>query len=368
MAPLLPLFYLLAAVIWLARSRQAFEALRRNPEVQALPEPPSEGPLVSILLPVKNEEVNVEACLQTLLRQNYPAKEIIVINDHSVDRTAEILSRYAERYPKEIRVMEAPPTPSGWTGKNWALAQGVRLARGEWFLFTDADTRHEPWSLASALSHARAKQIDLLTLSPRCLAERFWEKTLQPAAMAYTGLCFPFYKVNDLSSPLNFGNGQYLLIRKEAYLGIGGHEKVKEAYLEDFALVGEAKRAGVRIECAIGTKIYGTRMYRSLEGIWAGWRRIFFHAFEKNPYVLLGKAALMFLFSCLPFLYLPLLAGISLPWVTLGLILATLWKTHELLGSPRAYVFLHPLAGLVLTGILTDAAWVAFQKKELKWR
>ncbi len=368
MTKFLLLFYLLTGAVWLARSWRAFEALRQNPEVHPTSDSFPDWPLVSILLPVKNEEINVAACLENLLQQNYPAKEIIVINDHSVDRTREILSRYVSAHRKAIRVINASRTPPGWTGKNWALAEGVRLAKGKWFLFTDADTRHEPWSLTSAMAHALAREIDLLTLSPRCLTEAFWEKTLQPAAMAFTGLWFPFYRVNNPSSPLSFGNGQYLLIRKEAYQQIGGHEKVREAYLEDFGLVREAKKAGFKVECAIGTKIFGTRMYRSLGGIWAGWRRIFLHAFEKNPLRLLAKAVLVFSFSVLPFVFFLFSENPTLALLILGLILLTLWKTHAVLGAPRRHAFLHPMAGLVLTGILADAAWAAFLKKELKWR
>ena len=312
----LAFFYLLTAFVWLSRSRRAFEALRENPVVRVAiaPErPPSQPrPLVSILLPVKNEEVNLQACLDRLLNQDYQPREIIVINDHSIDRTGEILSRYRQLYTNEIRVIEASRVPPGWTGKNWALAQGFPLARGDWLLFTDADTRHEPWSLSSALAHAEGKDLDLLTLAPRCLTGGFWEKVLQPTAMALMGLWFPFTTVNHPASPLSFGNGQYLLIREKAYQAIGGHEKVKEAFLEDFALVREAKKSRLRIECAIGTAIYGTRMYRSFLGIWQGWRRIFFHAFEKKPWVLFKKAFLVFSFSFLPFFFLPFLTSYAL--------------------------------------------------------
>jgi len=384
MGDLLAFFYLLTAGVWLSRSRRALEALRENPVVKPTPapeRPPSQPrPLVSILLPVKNEEINLEACLDRLLAQDYQPKEIIVINDHSLDRTAEILSRYRQLYTNEIRVLEAPPVPSGWTGKNWALAQGSPLARGDWLLFTDADTRHEPWSLSSALTHGEGKDLDLLTLAPRCLTGGFWEKVLQPTAMALMGLWFPFTRVNHPASPLSFGNGQYLLIRKKAYQAVGGHERVREAFLEDFALVREAKKARFRIECAIGTAIYGTRMYRSFPGIWQGWRRIFFHAFEKKPWVLFKKALLVFSFSFLPFFFLPFLTsyaltnphrfgafwGASFPILTL--ILLTAWKAHRIVGARRRFGLWHPLAGFILAGILGDAAWTALQKKELRWR
>lgn len=360
------LYYILTGIVWSYRAWRALRALRENPQVQPAA-PPSHPPLVSVLVPVKNEEENLVECLKCLTNQNYPTMEIIVINDHSIDRTVEILSEYSRLHPDKIRILDAPSLPPGWTGKNWALTHGVPFAHGEWLFFTDADTRHEPWSLSSAIAHAEEEKLDLLTLSPRCLTGSFWEKILQPAAMVYIGLWFPFAKVNHPSSTLSFGNGQYLMIRKRTYQAIGGHEKVKEAFLEDFALVKEVKKSGYRIECAMGTKIYGTRMYRSFAGIWRGWRRIFFHAFEGHPFLLLKKAMTVFSFSSLPFFLLPLFPHSS-TLVILSLIFLTVSKAHLVVGAPWHYTFFHPLAGLILAGILSDAAWAALRRKELKWR
>ncbi|MBI2167486.1 MAG: glycosyltransferase [Candidatus Omnitrophica bacterium] len=363
MGNLLFSFYLLTALVWLARAWRALRALKETPTVEMRSSGSAQPlPSVSVLIPVKNEEDNIGNCLEGLLRQDFPALEIIVTNDHSTDRTPEILSEYSRSHPERVKILNAPPVPPGWTGKNWALAHGAPHAQGEWLLFTDADTRHEPQMIASVLAHAQGKNLDLLTLTPRCLAEGFWEKTLQPAAMAFLGLWFPFAKVNDPDSPVVFGNGQFLMIRKKVYESLGGHEKVKGEFLEDFALVRLAKAARFRIECAFGTKIFGTRMYRSLRGIWLGWRRIYLHAFEKNPARLLAKALSVFAFSTLPFFFFP--AGLSV----LFLIVLVAWKASEIVGAPRGYSLLHPLAGFILAGILADAAWHALQKKEVKWR
>lgn len=402
MGNLLFSFYLLTALVWLNRARRAWRALKEIPTVGAQSVAPSPSPAVSILVPVKNEEDNIGTCLSTLLNQGYPALEIIVINDHSTDRTPEILAEAARLTPDRIKVLEAPAMPPGWTGKNWALAQanrqglpdqaadrrlsklaqGTPQARGEWLLFTDADTRHEAHAMASVLAHAEGRNLDLLTLTPRCLAEGFWEKTLQPAAMSFLGLWFPLFKVNDPDSKSVFGNGQFLMIRKKVYETLGGHEKVKDQYLEDFALVKEAKAARFRVECALGTKIFGTRMYRSFGGIWAGWRRIYLHAFEKNPALLFTKSLSVLIFSTLPFVL--SLYGTASAWEGLGLSYPSLpdgvrllilfliwgvaWKAFGLVGAPRAYSLLHPLAGLILAGILSDAAWQALRKKEVIWR
>lgn len=376
----LALFYLLTALVWLSRARKSLRLLQENPQILPAALNASETPWVSILLPVKNEEKNLAACLEALVGQTHPFKEIIVINDHSMDRTGEILADWVRLYPNQVRSLNAPDLPPGWTGKNWALAQGVPFARGEWLLFTDADTRHDPPCLSSALAHAESRDLDVLTLSPRCLAEGFWEKTVQPAAMGFMGLWFPFAEVNRPRSPVIFGNGQYLLIRKKVYAALGGHEKVKGAFLEDFALVREAKRSSFRAQVAIGTKVYGTRMYGSFSAIWCGWRRIFLHAFEKNPVRLFQKAVSVFTFSFLPFLFFPFLTQLALTdpeslgkfwgasFPVLALIFMTALKTHSVVEAPRFHALFHPLAGCVLAGVLWDAAWIALQKKEVVWR
>ena len=376
----LTLFFLLTALVWLWRSRKALRALLDNPEIQPLLSTPASLPDVSLLLAVRNEESNLRACLERLLAQNYPSLEIIVINDRSVDRTAEILQEFAQAYPGRLRLLESPPLPQGWTGKNWAIHHGIPHAQGEWLLFTDADTRHEPWALTSAVTHAEKKGFDLVTLSPRCLTEGFWEKTLQPTAIGYLAHWFPFPQVNDPQNSLVFGNGQFFLIRKKVYHALGGHEKVKGELLEDFALVREAKKQGRRIQAAIGTQIYGTRMYDSFAGIWRGWRRIYLHAFEKNPLSLARRVVSTFTFSFLPFFLAVFLVSWfltdpsgslllkSLVVLTLLGILCSAWKTYQVIGAKRRYAFLHPLAGLILAGILADATWLAFHKKEAGWR
>ena len=214
----LTLFYLVTAAVWITRAWRAWGLLRRTPAVPIINDlPANRPPLISVLIPAKNEEENIEACLETFLSQTYPAMEIIVINDHSTDRTGEILAQIVRRHPGKIRALNAPARPEGWTGKNWALAHGVKEARGEWLLFTDADTRHEAHALLSVWSHAEGRGLGLLTLSPRCLTEGFWEKAVQPSALGLLGLWFPFAKANDPHSPVIFGNGQFLLFRKEIY-------------------------------------------------------------------------------------------------------------------------------------------------------
>jgi len=360
--------------VWIYRALRALRAVRRAPTIRPANQRP-EGK-VSVIIPARNEENNIAACVDGLLNQTHGDLEIIVANDGSADQTESILKSYGDR----IRFFTVPPTPKGWTGKNFAIHTAIRHASGDWFLFTDADTRHAPESVASSFSYAQANDIRFLTLLPQCLTNGFWEHLLQPLAMGYIGLWFPIEKINTAESSVYFANGQYILMDRALYESIGGHEEVKGAFLEDFAMMEIAKTEGCRTECAFGTEVFGTRMYDSFSGIWRGWRRIYLHAFKRNPIDLFGRFLAMLLFSVFPFIafFLLLPAALTHPaanMLLLGglatllvLIIATSWKTYTIMKANRRYVLLHPVGGFFLAMILLNACWMAILAKETDWR
>ena len=345
---------------------------------------------VSVLIPAKNEATNIADCVRPFLSQLRPGDEIIVINNCSTDRTEAILKELGAVEIKRtvpfqssggpspaagplFRYLNTPPTPEGWTGKNYALSLGVQHASGDWFLFTDADTRHELGSVDASLSFAEKNKLDLLTLLPRCLAHGFWEEVVQPCAMGYMGLWFPVRKINDPRSQVYFGNGQYLLARTGHYRLIEGHDGVKEAFLEDFALMKKTKEIGARGMCAFGMDLYGTRMYDSFGAVWRGWRRIFLHAFEQKPWPLLKCTLSVFLFSVLPFAALITVAhsitvSLFLGVLVLAIIFGTAATAYAIVKARRRFALFHPLAALVFTCILADALRMAVLKHPPHWR
>lgn len=363
---------------WMLRTKRALTTLKLVPSVKNVSLEMSRKifPKVSVLIPAKNEEDNIKACVEAFLAQSYPNLDIIVINDNSTDKTKEILSTFND----SIKVIDSPKTPEGWTGKNHALHCGVPHATGEWLLFTDADTRHDKNSVASAIHHVEKNNLSFLTLTPQCLTEGFIEKLIQPCAMGHTGLWFPLEKVNDPNSTEIFGNGQYLFIKKPLYQKIGGHQAVKGAFLEDFALVGKVKEIHARFQAGLGTEIYGTRMYTDLNSIWNGWRRIFLHAFDRKAKKIFSKFLGVIVFSILPFTSVIMLLNGDLTgtpgqgWVIgatvvlLAVICATAWKTYGIFKGNRLFVFLYPVACFFLAVILLDAWWMAFRKKKTSWR
>jgi chlorobactene glucosyltransferase len=374
------LLFILAG--WIYRSWRSLSELRQAPTLKISGSGSRQGN-VSILIPAKNEEKNIADCVSPLLAELREGDELVVINNCSEDRTEAILRELGavEIRPEDppgssrakFKYLNTPKTPEEWTGKNFALHLGIEHAAGDWFLFTDADTRHELGSLSATLSFAEEKKLDLLTLLPRCITGSFWEEMIQPCAMGYMGLWFPVRKVNDPKSKLYFGNGQYLLIRAEHYRTIGGHNDVKEAFLEDFALMKNTKEMGARGMCAFGMEVYGTRMYESLAALWRGWRRIFLHAFDQNPAAIFKCVLSVFFFSVFPFAAFFALSGRSsaawlLYFTLLAIILATALKAYAIVKARKRFALLHPLAAMVFTAILIDALQMALFKRRTHWR
>jgi glycosyltransferase involved in cell wall biosynthesis len=225
-------------------------------------------PEVSVIIPARNEEVSLGTCLESLVSQSGVEFEIIVVNDHSTDRTGEI----AASLPG-VRVIEAGPLPQGWTGKNNSVACGAREAHGEWLLFTDADTMHLPGSLARALAEAKEQKAEMLSYSPDQIAITFWEMAVLPVVFAELAQQYSPSKVSDPASPIAAANGQFILIRRETYDAIGGHAAVAGDILEDVALARRVKAAGRKLRFRYAADAVRTRMYRSFAQLREGWTK-----------------------------------------------------------------------------------------------
>ena len=263
-------------------------------------------PEVSVIVPARNEEASLGACLESLSSQSGVAFEIIVVNDHSTDRTGEIAASFGL-----ARVIEAGALPPGWTGKNNAVACAAREARGEWLLFTDADTVHLPGSLARALAEAKEHRAEMLSYSPEQIAVTFWEMAILPVVFAELARQFPPAKVSDPASPIAAANGQFILIRRETYDAIGGHAAVAGEILEDVALARRVKAEGRKIRFRYAADAVRTRMYRNFGQLREGWTKNLALLFPK-PGWLAMKVLLLWIF---PWVVLSLrLAGVLTNW------------------------------------------------------
>ncbi len=242
-----------------------------HPLPAAPPESPSPEvpiPEVSIIIPARNEESSLGACLQSLTAQIGVAFEIIVVDDGSTDRTRELAQSFAG-----VRVISPEPLPDSWTGKNNAVIAGAKVARAQWLLFTDADTVHLPGSLARALAEAKKERADLLSYSPEQVVVTFAERAVMPIVFAELAAQYPPHKVRDQGSGIAAANGQYILVRRAAYEDAGGHAAVAKEILEDVALARLFRHEGKRVYFRYGGDAVCTRMYRNWAQLREGWTK-----------------------------------------------------------------------------------------------
>jgi chlorobactene glucosyltransferase len=256
------------------------------------------APFVEIIVPARNEAGNIRPLLATLLRQEYPKGRyrVTVVDDGSTDGTAALARKVARRH-SNLRVIEAPPLPTGWTGKNHALWSGAQNADAgaDWLLFVDADTRHHPLMLASVVQHALQVRADLLSLVIDVRMESFWERVLVPqVGEIYTMLVGSMDAVNRKGGSAA-ANGQFILVRPQLYRQVGGSEAVRSDVAEDRALAAAARAAGATIKLLYGRRLIACRPYDSLPQMWRGYSKTLFWASGRDtPKTLLVALCLGF--------------------------------------------------------------------------
>ena len=241
--------------------------------------PPDEAPLpasiphVSIVLPVRNEERMIHTCITSLLAQDYPDFDLTIIDDGSTDATPRLLAEWA-RHDGRIRVQRIERLPGGWAGKAYALHTGVMHTKGEWLLFTDADTCHSPQTLRLMVGHALRHRDDLLTMRTNLMTmSGSAMPLLMPTSdILLAGRVIPA-EVSDPAYPLAFAFGQYILLRREAYLTTSGYaaDGMRSTFIDDLALAEQFKGSGLHIEVVNGRGLVENRQWTTWKSARQGW-------------------------------------------------------------------------------------------------
>src|SRR5579864_204544 len=321
----------------------------------------AQRPTVSVIIPARNEEACLGDCLKSLVAQTGVAFEIIVVDDHSIDRTREIASSFPE-----IIVIEAGPLPQGWKGKNNAVTTGAGQARGQWLLFTDADTVHLAGSLARALAEAQDNNAELLSYSPEQIAVTFWEMATLPVVFAELARQYPPSIVSDPASPIAAANGQFILVRRDTYDAVGGHTAVAADILEDVALARAVKRSGRMIRFRYAPDAVRTRMYRNYRQLRDGWTKNLALLFPRPGWVAAKTLALW----AIPWIALPLayathqwwwsvICAITFVYLAIRLMRANFTLAKEILGA---------LFGMPMFGYLLLRSKRAHAKGSIPWK
>lgn len=290
------------------------------------------APLVSIMVPAKDEEESIERCLTSLRSQDYPNFEILVVDDRSDDRTAEIVQAISDRDDR-VRLIQIEELPDGWTGKTHALHVCQQHANGDWYLFVDADTEQHSSCVSITMQNAVADNVDFLTLIPALEAQSILEGSAQPFGGTLLWMLQPLSHANNPDElEAGFANGQFILMHKSAYEKLGGHESVRTHFCEDVAFGRAARLLRLNLRIARAPEISTVRMYSSAAQIVKGWSRIFYSVVNADACKIWLLLLAVSLFSVVPYINMPLYGGLWLAGYTSQFVAVMFWLSvvHEI--------------------------------------
>ena len=286
---------------------------------------------MSILVPARNEALNIASCVDSLLAQDYPDFEVIVLNDNSTDDTSRILAGLVQTDPR-LRVLKGAPLPDGWLGKHWACHQLDRAAKGELILFTDADTRHTPYMLRASVSALIAEHADILTAFPHEQIVTWGERLLVPIIGWGIFTFVPIRLVQKMRWPaLSVTLGQFMLFRRIAYDAVGGYAAVKSEVIDDICLGRLIISTGGEWRLLNGSRHVSCRMYRSF------WEAV--NGFSKSMFA-------VFDYRILPYILGWLIVGLA--FIEPAVALVSRWLRYPLTSLPLNYATLAVIISVVL--------------------
>jgi glycosyltransferase involved in cell wall biosynthesis len=372
-------------LLWLVGAYLTLSGLRRQKPLEGAAAGKfvmsGEAPLVSVLVPARNEEGRVlAACIGSILAQDYGRFEIIAVDDRSTDATGAILHAIAKADAR-LRVLDGVEPPPGWLGKPHALQQALVASRGEWVLATDADMIFERPALRTAVAHALEHHYDAVTLLPHIVCLTFWERVFLPVFGWFMLMAAPVHRVNDPRKQEAMGVGGFFLIRREWLMRVGDYGAVRGEVAEDLRTAELLKQAGARLRMEYAPTLISTRMQPTFGEIWEGFTKNLFAGtkFSLSQTVMGGLGILIF--GVAPVLvalicavglwtgesseWMRLLVPLALVWaiqVTTFAIVNTTWKT------PIAYAFTVPLGHALFVAILFNSAFRIATGSGVTWK
>lgn len=337
-----------------------------------------ENPLISILIPARNEEKNIRECLFSLIKQDYDNIEILVLNDNSTDDTARITGDISNTY-KNVKLINGKPLPEGWTGKNYACYQLFKESKGKYLFFTDADTIHKKESVTSAVSCLVKEKLDLLSACPEQVMKSFHERMVINLTN-FQILIPPLLFIRKSKIPVfGSGIGSLMIVKRDIYRDMGGHRSIKNSCVEDTAISKLFIRKGYKFMIFNGRKVYSTRLYDNFREIYEGFCRIFLGNFNSRFAVSL-IILVMFVFFLLPFILLALLpfiefktnvlfySNLSMLLFQILTILLTRTMAKIKINGKIIDIFLHPISIFYMIFMNSKLLFQRKGKSQVSWK
>lgn len=319
------------------------KSLRNSPRLEKIKNINKTFPMVSIIVPARNEERYIRKCVDSLVKQDYHDFEIILVNDESSDKTLEIMNEYQNSY-STIKVLNVNRPDAYWTGKNWACYQGYLNSKGDLLLFTDADSYHSENTLSLVVQNIKHYRLDAITVMPRLLCNDFFTKVTLPLLTIFMHTRFSPLKVNDAKSKLGYFFGSYFLIKRDTYEQVGSHASVKHEIIEDGALGKKVKEGNFKMRMVRGESYVQTIWARNASELSKAIDRLVIPMFMENRLKLSLLSIVLFFLLIFPFLIVSLSLTLSIihPYILNFVILL-------LAGITLVIVFLANLIQITMT-------------------
>lgn len=374
-----------AVLLWAFAAGLTLRALTsQKPLEPAAPSGPllsESAPLVSILVPARNEEHRVlDHSIRSFLSQDYGRFEVVAVNDRSTDATGAILRAIA-RVDARLHVIEGAEPPAGWLGKPHALQESFDASAGEWVLATDADMIFEKTAVRAAVAHALSGNYDAVSLIPRVVCLTFWERVFMPAFGWFMLMALPVHRVNDPRRTEAIGVGGFFLIRRAALKRVGEYAAVRAEVAEDLRMAEILKGTGARLRLEYAPDLASTRMQTNFREIWEGFTKNLFAGAKFSLLQTLPGGIAITLLAVAPLFIalaslLALLAGARGEWMRLFVPTFVIWLIQVCIFAlinkwseiPVSYAFTVPLGYALFVAILFNSAVRIATGRGVTWK
>ena len=286
---------------WVYLLLSMIKSIKQSPRLEGIKNIINTFPRVSIILPARNEERYIRRCIDSLIKQDYPDFEIVLVNDESSDKTLEIMNEYQNSYP-DIKVLSVNRPDDDWIGKNWACYQGYLKSNGNLLLFTDADSYHSENTMSLAVQNINHYGLDAITIMPRLLSYDFFTKVTLPLLTTFMHTRFSPLKVNNAKSKLGYFFGSYFIIKRDTYEQVGSHESVKHEIIEDGALGKKVKEGNFKLRMVRGESYVQAIWARNSSDLSKAMDRLLIPMFKENRLKSTLLSIALFFLTIFPFM------------------------------------------------------------------
>jgi chlorobactene glucosyltransferase len=295
---------------WIYLLLSMIKSIKQSPRLERIKNIKNTLPRVSIILPARNEERFIRRCIDSLIKQDYPDFEIVLVNDESSDKTLEIMNEYQNSYP-DIKVLSVNRPDEDWIGKNWACYQGYLKSNGNLLLFTDADSYHSENTMSLAVQNINYYGLDAITIMPRLLSYDFFTKVTLPLLTTFMHTRFSPLKVNNAKSKIGYFFGSYFIIKRNTYEQVGSHESVKSEIIEDGALGKKVKEGNFKLRMVRGESYVQAVWARNSSDLIKAMDRLLIPMFKENRLKSTLLSIALFFLMIFPFMVFSLSLTVS---------------------------------------------------------